>query len=113
MDKALVFGTKDCRFESCQGHAIGNARIATPHAGLLEFTRRCSCHTGEPTRSEVNSVLGSCHTLDHAGQHKTAGVRIFGPTRPPFPRGLCAVVHTAGLPGMIACRAVRSESAIV
>ena len=20
MDKALVFGTKDCRFESCQGH---------------------------------------------------------------------------------------------
>ena len=22
MDKALVFGTKDCRFESCQGHAL-------------------------------------------------------------------------------------------
>jgi hypothetical protein len=22
MDKALVFGTKDCRFESCQGHFI-------------------------------------------------------------------------------------------
>ena len=22
MDKALVFGTKDCRFESCQGHCI-------------------------------------------------------------------------------------------
>ena len=22
MDKALVFGTKDCRFESCQGHYI-------------------------------------------------------------------------------------------
>ena len=22
MDKALVFGTKDCRFESCQGHDI-------------------------------------------------------------------------------------------
>ena len=21
MDKALVFGTKDCRFESCQGHS--------------------------------------------------------------------------------------------
>jgi hypothetical protein len=32
---------------------------------------------------------------------------------PPFPRGLCAVVHTAGLPGRIACQAVRSESAIV
>ena len=24
-DKALVFGTKDCRFESCQGHAVGTA----------------------------------------------------------------------------------------
>ena len=22
MDKALVFGTKDCRFESCQGHPL-------------------------------------------------------------------------------------------
>jgi hypothetical protein len=22
MDKALVFGTKDCRFESCQGHVV-------------------------------------------------------------------------------------------
>ena len=22
MDKALVFGTKDCRFESCQGHCM-------------------------------------------------------------------------------------------
>ena len=25
MDKALVFGTKDCRFESCQGHFLLNA----------------------------------------------------------------------------------------
>ena len=24
MDKALVFGTKDCRFESCQGHEYGS-----------------------------------------------------------------------------------------
>ena len=24
MDKALVFGTKDCRLESCQGHALAN-----------------------------------------------------------------------------------------
>ena len=29
MDKALVFGTKDCRFESCQGHAfVGKASFA-------------------------------------------------------------------------------------
>ena len=38
MDKALVFGTKDCRFESCQGHlcihrlvamAVGSVALAT------------------------------------------------------------------------------------
>ena len=30
MDKALVFGTKDCRFESCQGHlclVVANSKI--------------------------------------------------------------------------------------
>ena len=27
MDKVLVFGTKDCRFESCQGHLM-TARLA-------------------------------------------------------------------------------------
>jgi hypothetical protein len=37
MDKALVFGTKDWWFESCQGHAARNARIATPdHVGRLD-----------------------------------------------------------------------------
>ena len=28
MDKALVFGTKDCRFESCQGHQLLLAKEA-------------------------------------------------------------------------------------
>ena len=27
MDKALVFGTKDCRFESCQGHTCAWGRM--------------------------------------------------------------------------------------
>ena len=45
MDKALVFGTKYCRLESCQGHAARKARIATPdHAGLLASARRHSCY---------------------------------------------------------------------
>ena len=26
MDKALVFGTKDCRYESCQGHCSFKAK---------------------------------------------------------------------------------------
>ena len=29
MDKALVFGTKDCRFESCQGHLFVGRLVAT------------------------------------------------------------------------------------
>ena len=37
MDKALVFGTKDCRFESCQGHFHGvhadSERIQTAAGG--------------------------------------------------------------------------------
>ena len=38
MDKALVFGTKDCRFESCQGHECVDACGAT-----REFAK-CAAH---------------------------------------------------------------------
>ena len=34
MDKALVFGTKDCRFESCQGHAFRNVASVRRSVGL-------------------------------------------------------------------------------
>ena len=27
MDKVFVFGTKDCRFESCQGHVLENVML--------------------------------------------------------------------------------------
>jgi hypothetical protein len=41
----LLFGTKDCRLEFCQGHAFGTACIApTDHAGLLESARRRFCY---------------------------------------------------------------------
>ena len=39
MDKALVFGTKDCRFESCQGHMV-------PHAFTLGTWRFGSLVSG-------------------------------------------------------------------
>ena len=35
MDKALVFGTKDCRFESCQGHI---ALAMLPATSLLDLS---------------------------------------------------------------------------
>ena len=34
MGKALVFGTKDCRFGSCQGHAFRNAASVRRSVGL-------------------------------------------------------------------------------
>ncbi len=33
MDKALVLGTKDCRFKSCQGH-FRNVRVTQARNGL-------------------------------------------------------------------------------
>ena len=38
MDKALVLGTKDCRFESCQGHALY----------IVAFVRLCCSSALEP-----------------------------------------------------------------
>ena len=50
MDKALVFGTKDCRFESCQGHArfkkkhkAQPARGHTQHGALWHFGPSSHC----------------------------------------------------------------------
>jgi hypothetical protein len=42
MDKALVFGTKDCRFESCQGHVGDNGfgcKAGCFNASLPEWLR--------------------------------------------------------------------------
>ena len=39
MDKALVFGTKDCRFESCQGH-LSIAWLAAPAIGSTAMKYR-------------------------------------------------------------------------
>ena len=45
MDKALVFGTKDCRFESCQGHYLAAVVfvVARPLdvVGVVDFS--CVC----------------------------------------------------------------------
>ena len=38
MDKALVFGTKDCRFESCQGHCFLHFSLAR-----LGYAHNASC----------------------------------------------------------------------
>ena len=35
MDKVLVFGTKDCRFESCQGHLLQHISECGPQPGMM------------------------------------------------------------------------------
>ena len=42
MDKALVFGTKACRFESCQGHVV--ARRASRSCSWLVLASACRLH---------------------------------------------------------------------
>ena len=49
MDKALVFGTKDCRFESCQGHS------KLWPAGLMD--KASVCEAGD---SRFDSWAGHC-----------------------------------------------------
>ena len=42
MDKALVFGTKDCRFESCQGHCVAIRRQTVVPAFGWSFRNRAA-----------------------------------------------------------------------
>ena len=41
MDKALVFGTKDCRFKSCQGHWTIHTRQKTQTQWLSARSSGC------------------------------------------------------------------------
>ena len=50
MDKALVFGTKDCRFESCQGHLFVGRLVATAFGSV-------ACVALVPIDDEVSKVV--------------------------------------------------------
>ena len=50
MDKALVFGTKDCRFESCQGHLFIGRLVATVF-GSVAYVARVSLSQAVSLRS--------------------------------------------------------------
>ena len=59
MVKALVFGTKDCRFESCQGHAFRNAASVRQSVGLHGKLLQCQ-FARVVTRLDLRSNAGSC-----------------------------------------------------
>ena len=47
MDKALVFGTKDCRFETCQGQSYCQRRLGDAlrlNCECLTVRGRCQSH---------------------------------------------------------------------
>ena len=59
MDKALVFGTKDCRFESCQGHAFRNAASVRRSVGL--HGRLVQCQVARMVKGlDLRSNAGNC-----------------------------------------------------
>ena len=75
MDKALVFGTKDCRFESCQGHFLLNA----PCAGMPVVCTHSTFH-GE---SGVNGRMLLYESLVHRpATHAAVGEQVVCHTVP-------------------------------
>ena len=57
MDKALVFGTKDCRFESCQGHALHLLGFAL----WLSCWRLMQCQFAREVKGvDLRSTAGNC-----------------------------------------------------
>ena len=75
MDKALVFGTKDCRFESCQGHFLLNA----PCAGMPVVCTHSTFH-GE---SGVNGRMLLYESLVHRpATHSAVGEQVVCHTVP-------------------------------
>ena len=59
MDKALVFGTKDCRFESCQGHALCVAASGRRRVWLQG--RRLQCQFARVVKGlDLRSNAGNC-----------------------------------------------------
>ena len=86
MDKALVFGNKDCRFESCQGH-------------LPPCSSKCKCTATRrqplalPTSFAPSSPSGRC---SRCPSRTFATACSLGP-----PRGACpGSLRGAGLPWM-------------
>ena len=63
MDKALVFGTKDCRLESCQGHACA---FVGPAACPRHAAR---CHLGPRQRAGARRGRGMSRPGDTLAGH--------------------------------------------
>ena len=74
MDKALVLGTKDCRFESCQGHSHGPEGWCSVVALSAHYSQILSCFFDSQLPSRSESGWCSDVTSTH-GAWRHAGVR--------------------------------------
>ena len=102
MDKALVFGTKDCRFESCQGHCVAIRRQPVVPAFGWSFRNRaararhlaCVCRRALPHLQSSGAWLrSSCRSAAQTGasakqlRSKLGSLRAKG--TPGFEPGTC------------------------
>ncbi len=63
MDKALVLGTKDCRFESCQGHGTSlvlHARVVLQSGVTWRSAAFKRTHRGARTHDHKVKGLALC-----------------------------------------------------
>ena len=66
MDKVLVFGTKDCRFESCQGHFAGHVASRSRLASFaLMFFFRATATCQQEVQLEANAACHEVHLEWH------------------------------------------------
>ncbi len=97
MDKALVFGTKDCRFESCQGHfaghVAGRSRLASfALMFFFFFQSNCKVSARGPARGEHCDEI---HTAMRSTARAAAGsAPLPAPSQLHLPRD----VHQGQLP---------------
>ena len=71
MDKALVLGTKDCRFESCQGHFSG---ASIRHSRILSAA---SSRPGDKSSHVHSANINRCSRQGQAEQGPNSGLHAF------------------------------------
>ena len=91
MDKALVFGTKDCRFESCQGH-FGLLFASPTLARIVLRTSRIACAQPFVGAKRIVTVVICNRDLRRNGQ-RTDQPTLFESTHASFSRSAATKVE--------------------
>jgi hypothetical protein len=63
MDKALVFGTKDCRFESCQGHLSRAPHVSASASAYTSLRSRSIGNSRGAARQPTCQFGSDAHSM--------------------------------------------------